>query len=128
MREVLLELCHCARWDLARHEGGTVFHLLSSLFLERADTLSPEYVPSPSWLETRTRKVTSESVLDFCRELTLLKRTTLEAYDRKPVLSLIKECFPQPGQSPPASSRREEPSDSERERRLIMQRRRNGSL
>ena len=127
VREVMVELCHCARWDLARHEGGTIFHLLSSLFLERADTLSVEYVPSPSWLETKTRKVTSEPILDFCRELTALKRTTLEAYDRKPVLTLIKECFPQLGQ-PPASPQREEPSDFERETRLIVQRRRNGSL
>ena len=127
VREVLAELCHCARWDLARHEGGTIFHLLSSLFLERSNTLSLEYVPSPSWLETKTRKVSSESVLDFCRELTALKRTTLEAFDRKTVLSLIKECFPQLDQSS-SPSPREEPSDFERETRLIMQRRRNGSL
>ena len=127
VRGVLAELCHCARWELARHEHGTVFHLLSSLFLERSGTLSLEYVPWPSWLETKTRKVTSEPVLDFCRELTALRRTTLEAFDRKPVLSLIKECFPQLGQ-PPASSRGGELSDYERETRLIMQRRRNGSL
>ena len=127
LRAVLAELCHCARWDLARHESGTIFHLLSSLFLERADALTPEYIPSPSWLETKVRKISSEAILDFCRELTALAHTSLEVFDRKRLLTLIRQCFEQMSQPPPPSVR-EELSDSERETRLIMQRRRNGSL
>ena len=124
LRAVLEELCHCVRWDLARHEGGTVFYLLSAIFLEHPGGVTLDHLPMTGLLGTKTKRIKSSVVQDFCQELVRLKHTHIEVYDRKPLLALITECFPR--QQPVQESR--ELSDHERLTRLIIQRRRNGDL
>ncbi len=124
LRAMLMELCHCVRWDLSRHEGDTIFYLLSALFLEHPDAITLDHLPVTGLLGTKTPKIKSPSIREFCEELIRLKHTHIEQFDKKPLLALITECFPRGG--PPAPST--EPSDYERQTRLIIQRRRNGDL
>lgn len=122
-QQMLAELCHCVRWDVADHAGNTVFQLLSLLFLEHPDDLTLDHLPTPGLLGTKVKKLKAAAVREFCDELIRLKHTHLEAFDKKPLLALVTDCFPRLG-PPPAR----EMSDYERQTRLIVQRRRNGDL
>ncbi len=124
LRTVLEELCHCVRWDLARHESGTVFYLLAAIFLEHPQGVTLDHLPVTGLLGTKVRKIKSSGVQDFCAELIRLKHTHVEVFDKKPLLALITECFPK--QTPVRETK--ELSDHERLTRLIIQRRRNGDL
>ena len=123
LRSVLTELCHCVRWESSEYEGHTVYQLLSLIFLEHPDAVTLDYLPVPGLLGTKTKKVKSPAVRDFCQELIQLKHTHIEVFDKKPLLTLITDCFPR--MQAPAER---ELSDHERQTRLILQRRRNGDL
>ena len=87
------ELCLCAGWEPTQFENHTLRFLLMATGKE-ARELSLQHIPFKGVLTTKVDKLKHESVVfNVCEELVRVKRSHIEAFDGKTVLSLIKHCY-----------------------------------
>lgn len=126
-QQLIDELYHCIGWERDDEQLVTCFYLLSAIGVQAPATLSQDRLPGEGILTEKVNSLPAGAVAELCRELVALKRTHIEAFDGKAVLTLIKECFPWPERPVKrAPSSTEEHLD--RLTNLILQRRANGDL
>lgn len=126
---MVAELCHCVNLGKDQFEGQPLSYLLMAIGKEKR-ALTKQHLPTGGILTRRVDKLAPNSVVyGVCRELVNLKRTHIESFDGKVVLSLIKHCHkffcPQPPR-PKRMTRKQ--SDYRWKTKLIERRRRNGDL
>lgn len=123
------ELCHCVVLGKDQFVNQPLPYLFMAIIRERR-AMTRQHLPTNGILTRKVDKLSSDSVVyDVCRELVNRKRTHIESFDGKTVLSLIKQCHKAFCPPPPRLRRL-----TQRERdyrcmtRLILQRRKNGDL
>lgn len=128
-QSLVSELCLCA--DLGRDQflNHPLSYLLMAIGRENR-ALTAQHLPLPGVLTRKVGKLSPDSVVhNVCRELVDLKKTHIESFDGKTVLSLIKHCHK--AHCPQAPRPKKQPRHRrayQAQTRLIQQRRRNGDL
>ena len=125
--QMIDELCHCAQMRRDDQVALTAFSLLSNILNNDSIRLTSNHLPVKGILSTKLSKLSQGAIYDFCFELATLKRTHIESFDNKTVLSLIKQCFPI---LKTARQKRPGRNESRHDRitNIILQRRANGDL
>ena len=126
---MVAELCHCTDLDIEEFQNRSLSFLLMAIGREKK-ALTRQHLPGNGILTTKVDKLVLNSVVyDVCRELVNLKKTHIESFDGKTVLSLIKHCHKVlcPRLSSPKKLTRRE-SRYRFATELIKRRRRNGDL
>ncbi|HSU54450.1 MAG TPA: hypothetical protein VLT36_10350 [Candidatus Dormibacteraeota bacterium] len=128
-RSMAAELCHCVNLAMDQFENRSLSFLLMAIAKEKR-RLGRQYLPTDGVLTRKVDKLPPGSVLhDLCREITTRRRTHIESFDGKTVLSLIKSCLP--GYSP-RLPRARKPTRREQDHQfqtgVINRRRKNGDL
>jgi len=123
------ELCHCVDLGKDQYESQPLSFLLMTIGREKR-AMTKEHLPGNGILTRKVNKLPIDSVVHcVCTELANLKRTHIESFDGKTVLSLIKNCYqvycPLPTR-PKKSTRRQNAYQFKTQ--LIERRRKNGDL
>ena len=123
------ELCLCIQLDLALFEGQPLTYMLMVIGREKK-ALTRDHLLLDGILTTKVAKLSPDSVVyRVCWELANVKKTHIESFDEKTVLSLIKECHKVFCPTPPRPKRTARwQRDCQFTTEQIIQRRRNGVL
>ena len=126
---MVAELCHCVNLGKDQFENQPLSYLLMAIGKEKR-ALTKQHLPTSGILTRKVDELPPDSIVyQVCQELVNLKRTHIESFDRRTVLTLIKHCHkahcPQPPR-PKKLTRRE--MDYRAMTRLIEKRRKNGDL
>jgi hypothetical protein len=123
------ELCHCVVLGKDQFVNQPLPYLFMAI-VQEGRVMTRQHLPTNGILTRKVDKLPSDSVVyGVCRELANWKRTNIESFDGRTVLSLIKQChtaFCPPRRRPrkPTSWERDYQCKTE----LIRKRRRNGDL
>ena len=128
-QSMVAELCHCVNLGKDQFDNQPLSYLLMAIGKEKR-ALTKQHLPTSGILTRKVDELPPDSIVyQVCWELVNLKRTHIESFDRRTVLSLIKHCHkaycPQPPR-PKKLTRRE--MDYQSKTRLIERRRKNGDL
>ena len=127
-QSLIVELCHCVEWDAGQFDDSTLSFLLMAINRENPKALTSQRLMGKGILTMKVDKIVPGSVVHgVCEELTRLKRTGVEMFCGKTVLSLVKSCYPK---AKPVAPRR--PTRNMLRHRqmtnVILQGRKNGDL
>ena len=128
-QSMVAELCHCVNLGKDQFDNQPLSFLLMAIGKENR-ALTKQHLPISGVMTRKVDKLSTDSVVyHVCLELVNLKRTHIESFDGKAVLSLIKHCHkvfcPRPTR-PKKLTRRE--SNYQWKTELIERRRKNGDL
>jgi hypothetical protein len=128
-QSMVTELCHCVVLGKDQFVNRPLAYLLMAIVREKR-AITKQHLPTDGILTMKVDKLSTDSVIYcICRELVNMKRTHIESFDGKTVLSLIKHCCKS---FCPPLARPKKPTRWERNYQLttkvIKQRRENGDL
>jgi hypothetical protein len=126
---MVAELCHCVVLGKDQFVNQPLSYLLMAIIREKRQ-MTKLHLPIDGILTTKVDKLSTDSVVYcVCREMANQKRTNIESFDGKTILTLIKQCYKAFSPPPPRSKK---PTRRERDylfkTELIKRRRRNGNL
>ncbi len=128
-RSLIEELCLGIGYLQEEFVSEPLRYMLMVIVKEKR-SLATSCFPLPGVLTTRVSKLAPDSVVHaVCRDLTYAAKTSIELFDNKTVLSLIRNtykatCPPLPRQKAPKKFQRKYQAEID----LINRRRKNGSL
>jgi len=119
------ELYHCVDWRRDDSTLPTLWLVLNAISAQDPKALTPAHCLPGTILLTKVGKLPPGVIYDLCREAADLKRTHIESFAAKTVLSLLKLLAPKPDR-PKKLGCNHLRHDSET--RTILRRRANGDL
>ena len=128
-QSLVTELCHCVNLGKDQFDNQPLSYLLMAIGKENR-ALTKQHLPISGVMTWKVDKLSTDSVVyRVCLELVNLRKTHIESFDGKTVLSLIKHCCKS---FCPPLARPKKPTRWERNYQLttkvIKQRRENGDL
>jgi hypothetical protein len=92
-QSMIAELCHCVVLGKDQFVNETLFYLFMAIVRQKR-TITKQHLPTDGILTRKVDKLPTDSVIyEVCREMVNQKRTHIESFDGKTVLTLIKQCY-----------------------------------